>query len=794
MTVVWDGTHRRRRPRARRPLPPAARAPAHRPDGRRSRARSTSTPRRRSRWCCPSPRRSPGRCRAQFEIRARGVGSLPRAALPRAGDRRRARRRRWRASRGRKGSRAPSGTAGQRRAGAARHLHGRRPRARPRRQPRHGAGRCSRPSRARCAASRASPSGRSLPSRPSCRCARASASRSASTRAERPYRWDVRRVGAARPVRKGRAAAGSARFRCAAAAAPASTCWSCAPAATRTSVPFLVQSPSARSCSSSSRRSRGSASTRSTTTATACPNTLDNGGPVKWPRVLSAGHGCRPAFAAETAPLLVFLDRARIRYDLTSDLVLARSGEPTRHRPRGRGARRLAALDPALAGAPPAALRRGTAGGVASFGTESMRRGVRVGEDDLSQPTQATPIDPFGARLEPVAAPAHRGRRPKTPLPLTALAEDTVARAADRLRRHADAFGRLEESAKRPDTANAKVLTALGQDVTDSERAEGRGQGRAAARGAPGADRHAARQGRRDPRRADASGLSGRATDREVGQITHNIVDILRRVTPDARRSSSDPQLRHPQRGDRQQLLGASSSAPPARPPGVERRGRPRPPPPARRTRARHPGWRASSAPARKNWSGWKIATARGRARQPHPPRLAHRGAGGDGRDHAREGHARRIDRDDAVRPAAGRAPAARDGSARAAGAAAGRGAVGPPLPDAIASALVADVDDLVEELRAPEGDPAGAIVLLHGRGTSEQDLLPLLDVFDPQERLVGAFPRGPLQLPPIGYHWYVGRGGRLPGPGDVHVHLRAARRLARRCWPSAPACRSSAP
>jgi len=68
----------------------------------------------------------------------------------------------------------------------------------------------------------------------------------------------------------------------------------------------------------------------------------------------------------------------------------------------------------------------------------------------------------------------------------------------------------------------------------------------------------------------------------------------------------------------------------------------------------------------------------------------------------------------------------------------------------------VADVEDLVAEVRAPEGDAAGAIVLLHGRGTSEQDLLPLLDVFDPRGRLVGACPRGPLQLPPIGHHWYV--------------------------------------
>ena len=77
----------------------------------------------------------------------------------------------------------------------------------------------------------------------------------------------------------------------------------------------------------------------------------------------------------------------------------------------------------------------------------------------------------------------------------------------------------------------------------------------------------------------------------------------------------------------------------------------------------------------------------------------------------------------------------------------------------------MADVDDLVHELRAPEGDPAGAIVLLHGRGTSEQDMLPLLDVFDPRERLVGAFPRGPLQLPPIGYHWYVVEEVGYPDP-----------------------------
>ena len=54
---------------------------------------------------------------------------------------------------------------------------------------------------------------------------------------------------------------------------------------------------------------------------------------------------------------------------------------------------------------------------------------------------------------------------------------------------------------------------------------------------------------------------------------------------------------------------------------------------------------------------------------------------------------------------------------------------------------------------RPAAAEPEGALVLLHGRGTSEQDMLPLLDVFDPRERLVGAFPRGPLPLPPIRRH-----------------------------------------
>ncbi len=71
--------------------------------------------------------------------------------------------------------------------------------------------------------------------------------------------------------------------------------------------------------------------------------------------------------------------------------------------------------------------------------------------------------------------------------------------------------------------------------------------------------------------------------------------------------------------------------------------------------------------------------------------------------------------------------------------------------------------------LRPAAADPAGAIVLMHGRGTSEQDVAGLLDVLDPRTRLVGACPRAPLSLPP-GYHWYppVARMG-FPEPAAFH-------------------------
>jgi phospholipase/carboxylesterase len=78
--------------------------------------------------------------------------------------------------------------------------------------------------------------------------------------------------------------------------------------------------------------------------------------------------------------------------------------------------------------------------------------------------------------------------------------------------------------------------------------------------------------------------------------------------------------------------------------------------------------------------------------------------------------------------------------------------------------------------LRPAAGEPDAAIVLFHGRGADEFDLLPLLDVLDPQRRLLGVTPRGPLALPPGGAHWYVVRQVGYPDPDTFWPTFESAR------------------
>jgi phospholipase/carboxylesterase len=76
---------------------------------------------------------------------------------------------------------------------------------------------------------------------------------------------------------------------------------------------------------------------------------------------------------------------------------------------------------------------------------------------------------------------------------------------------------------------------------------------------------------------------------------------------------------------------------------------------------------------------------------------------------------------------------------------------------------------------REAAGEPEGALVLFHGRGADEHDLVPLLDVLDPERRLLGLTPRGPLALPPGGAHWYVVPRVGYPDTETFHESYRLA-------------------
>jgi phospholipase/carboxylesterase len=76
----------------------------------------------------------------------------------------------------------------------------------------------------------------------------------------------------------------------------------------------------------------------------------------------------------------------------------------------------------------------------------------------------------------------------------------------------------------------------------------------------------------------------------------------------------------------------------------------------------------------------------------------------------------------------------------------------------------------LVALSREAAGEPAGALVLLHGRGADERDLFPLLDLLDPERRLLGVTPGGPHHLPPGGRHWYALGGIPTPDPATFAV------------------------
>ena len=345
----------------------------------------------------------------------------------------------------------------------------------------------------------------------------------------RSYRWSIRRVGIAHPVKKGSAVPG----RTLAVRAPrdASGAYLLELRSGRYSarVPFLVQAPERARLLVVVPAISWLGVDKVDDDGDGLPDTLEAGGPVEWPRVLVGDQGLPATFADQTAPLLVFLDRARIRYDLTSDIALARSRDPRATDREG------VVLAGSLRWVPRTLARRlrryvEDGGRLASFGTESLRRGVRVGPNRLTRPTQPTPTDPFGARLEPLTRP-RAGEPGGGPVPLTALADDPALGLLTGSDGVVDAFGRLEESQARVELRRAKVVMALGQDVTEAERAEAEAEGEQPRPALPALTATRLEKGY-VVRVGLTDWVKRTQVDREVAQITRNIIDVLRRVKP----------------------------------------------------------------------------------------------------------------------------------------------------------------------------------------------------------------------------------------------------------------------
>jgi len=182
------------------------------------------------------------------------------------------------------------------------------------------------------------------------------------------------------------------------------------------------------------------------------PDTLQDSDAVPVDRPYDQGR--LPAgLRREASPLLGFLDRERLAYDLTTDVALAGREGPSLSNAPG----------VAIAGTEtwvPRQLRDGLRrevedGGlrVVSFGDRSLRRTVALVKGRLRDPSPARPDDLFGERTEPF--------RTDEPAPLRQQRDRLrLLRGTDRL--FGD-FSRFERSVKLP--PDAELLTAAGREA-----------------------------------------------------------------------------------------------------------------------------------------------------------------------------------------------------------------------------------------------------------------------------------------------------------------------------------------
>jgi phospholipase/carboxylesterase len=91
---------------------------------------------------------------------------------------------------------------------------------------------------------------------------------------------------------------------------------------------------------------------------------------------------------------------------------------------------------------------------------------------------------------------------------------------------------------------------------------------------------------------------------------------------------------------------------------------------------------------------------------------------------------------------------------------------------------------DLSYRERPADGDPAGLLMLHHGRGSDELDMLGLGEALDPNRRLHLLLPRAPLALPGApGWHWYVVPRVGYPDPDTFAASVAELAELYDSAW-----------
>ena len=277
----------------------------------------------------------------------------------------------------------------------------------------------------------------------------------------RPYRWRIFRVGERSPRRQGKKPSGGELRVRAPRGSSGLYVLDVRTAKRSTAVPFAVQGASAAPILVVLPAITWFGSDTLDDDRDGLPNTLENGSPAAYPRLLAGG--LPEGFSDQVAPLLAFLDGQKVNYDITTDLTLSAS------RAGLSGERQGVLLAGPLRWISTGVARRlrryAAAGGrVASFGADSMLRGVGVARDRLLRPLPPSETDPFGTRVRELR------RRPQGAAPLQPIADAGATGLLTGVQELAG-FSSLQES--EPSERVQVALAAVDQAALDDAEASG---------------------------------------------------------------------------------------------------------------------------------------------------------------------------------------------------------------------------------------------------------------------------------------------------------------------------------